>query len=138
MSKHPIVKFDPTVPAKFADWFGPPAVLTAEDLQIHDRILCGLFSNVRPRDFLELIHTHDLTHNVCQRLALRRRRDKVIRHANNQRFERLERELLQDAERRKEDPRSPDALDKALESWRHHSQPQTALAIEQEKMAAET
>jgi hypothetical protein len=105
MSKHPIVKFDPTVPAKFADWFGPPALLTAEDLQIHDRILCGLFHNVRPQDFLEFIHTHDLAYNFCLRLALRRRRDKVIRHTNNEKFERQKRELLQDAERRKEEIR---------------------------------
>jgi hypothetical protein len=134
MSKHPIIKFDPTVPAKFADWFGPPALLTAEDRQIHDRLLCGFFHDVKPRDLFECMFIHDLAYNVCQRLALRRRRDKVIRHASNQRFERLEREILSDAERRKEEPRSADALDKSLEPWRR--QPQTQLAIEQEKRAA--
>ena len=138
MSKHPIVKFDPTVPAKFADWFGPPAVPTAEDRQIHDRILCGLFNNVRPQDFLECLHTQELAYNFWRRLALRCLRDKVIRHANNEKFERLERELLADAERRKQEPRSTLALDKALESWGRHRQPQPRLAIEQEKMATET
>jgi len=105
MPQYPIIKFDPTVPAKFADWFGPPAVLTAEDLEIHDRMLCGLFHNVRPQDFLEFIHTHDLAYNFYLRLALRRRRDKVIRHTNNEKFERQERELVQDAERRKQEVR---------------------------------
>jgi hypothetical protein len=136
MSKHLITKFDPTVPAKFADWFGPPALLTAEDRQIHDRILAGLFHDVRPQDLFECMFIHDLAYNICQRLALRRRRDNVIRHANNQRFERLEREILSDAERRKQETCNADALDKALESWRQPRQPQTQLAIEQEKQAA--
>jgi hypothetical protein len=138
MSKHPIIKFDPTIPAKFAEWFGPPALLTAEDRQIHDKLLCGFFHDVKPRDHFERMFIGDLAYYVCLRQTLRRRRDNIIRHANNQRFERLERELLQDAESRKEEPRSEDALDKALESWSSHRQPQTQLAIEQEKRAAET
>lgn len=135
MSKHPIVKFDPTVSAKFPDLFGPPPLLAAEDLQIHDRILSGLVHDVRPQDVIECIHIHGLAYNVCRRLGLRRLRENVIRHAHNAKFERLERELLSDAEHRKEETRSGDALDKALESWRQR-QPQTQLAIEQEKMAA--
>jgi hypothetical protein len=135
MSKHPIIKLDPTVPAKFAEWFGPPALLTAEDRQIHDTILCGFFRAVRPQDFIECMFIYDLAYNVCQRLALRRRRDKVIRHANNEKIEQQKRELLQDAERRKEELRKADDLDKALVSWRDR-QPQTQLAIEQEKRAA--
>jgi len=132
MPQYPIIKFDPTVPAKFADWFGPPAVLTAEDLEIHDRMLCGLFHNVRPQDFLEFIHTHALAYNFCLRLALRRRRDKVIHHTNNEKFEREKRDLLQDAERRKEEirrfnkmyePRCPEADD---------AKTQTRFAIERE------
>jgi hypothetical protein len=37
-------------------------VLTAEDLQIHDRVLCGVFHDVRPRDFFELMYIKDLAH----------------------------------------------------------------------------
>jgi hypothetical protein len=125
MSKHPIVKFDPTVPAKFADWFGPPAVLTVEDQQIHDRILCGLFHDVRPQDFIECTLIHDLAYNLCLRLALRRRRDNVIRHTNNEKFELQKRGLVQDAERRKAEirrfnkmyePQYPDACDAKTET----------------------
>jgi hypothetical protein len=139
MSKHNIIKFDPTVPAKFADWFGPPVVPTAEDRQIHDRILCGLFNNVRPQDFLECLHIHDLAYNFWRRQAWRRLRDKVVRHANNEKLERLERELLADAERRKEELRKALAFDKSLETpdWRER-QPQTKLAVRLEMMEAET
>ena len=132
MSKHPIVKFDATVPAKFANWFGPPAVLTAEDLQIHDRILSGLFHDIRPQDFIECIHIHDLAYNVCLRLALRRRRDKVIRHANNQKFELQKRELLQDAERRKEEIRRLHMMFEPRQPAARSGQPQTKIAIERE------
>ena len=137
MSKHPIAKFDLTVPAKFAERFGPPALLAAEDQQIHDGLLCGFFHDVRPRNFFEDMFINDLAYYVCLRQALRRLRYQLIRHANNQRDERLERELLSDAERRKEKLRSADALDKALESWRDRRQPQTQLAIEQEKRLAD-
>jgi hypothetical protein len=101
MSKHNIIKFDPTVPTKFAGWFGPPAVLTAEDLQIHNRILSGLFHNVKPQDFIECMLIEELAHLLSERQSLRRLRSNLIRQAHNEKFERLERELLQDAERRK-------------------------------------
>jgi hypothetical protein len=132
MPKHPIIKFDPTVPAKFAEWFGPPALLSAEDRQIHDTILCGFFQNVRPRDFIECMLTYDLAYNVCQRLALRRRRDKIIRHANNEKFEQRKRELLQDAERRKEEIRR---LNKMFEPRSHgacDAKTEMKIAIERE------
>jgi hypothetical protein len=139
MSKHNIIKFDPTVPAKFAEWFGPPALLAAEDRQIHDRILCGFFHNVRPQDFIECMFIDDLAYNVCLRQTLRRRRDKVVRHANNEKFERLERELLADAGHRKEKLRNALGFDKSMETpdWRER-QPQTKLAVRLEMMEAET
>jgi hypothetical protein len=141
MSNNNIIKFDPAIPAQFADSFGPPALLTAEDLQIHNKILCGLFHDVRPQDFFERIFIHDLAYKLCLRLELRRRRVKVIRRANNEKIERQERELLQDAEHRKEELRRLLALDKTLAStWPHSKerQPQTKFAIEQEKKEGET
>jgi len=60
MSKHPIVKFDPTVLAKFADWFGPPAVLTNEELQIYKNMLCGVYNDVKPQGFIEFTLVEDL------------------------------------------------------------------------------
>jgi hypothetical protein len=101
MSKHNIIKFDPTVPTKFAGWFGPPAVLTAEDLHIHNRILSGLFHDVKPQDFIECMLIEELAHLLSERQSLRRLRSNLIRQAHNEKFERLERELLQDAERRR-------------------------------------
>jgi hypothetical protein len=141
MSKNNIIKIDPAIPAQFADSFGPPALLTADDLQIHNKILCDLVHDVRPQDFFERIFIHDLAHELCLRLELRRRRVKVIRRANNEKIERQERELLQDAEHRKEELRRQLGLDKALAStWPRpkERQPQTKLAIEQETKEAET
>jgi hypothetical protein len=74
------------------------------------------------------------------RKGLRRRRDQVIRHANNEKFERQERELLQDAERRKEEICKDFDLGKSLLEPRpgvRSRQPQTELAIELEKLDAE-
>jgi hypothetical protein len=47
----------------------------------------------------------DLAHLLSERSSLRRLRSNLIRRAHNEKFERLERELLQDAERRKGDIR---------------------------------
>jgi hypothetical protein len=131
MSNNKIIKLDSAIPARFRDWFGAPAVLTAEDLRIHDRILCGLYHDVRPQDFIECIHIHDPAYNVSRRLTLRRRRDYVIRHAHNEKFERQERELLQDAERRKEEVRKDFGLKRALMDPRYPGvrdrQPKTNL-----------
>jgi hypothetical protein len=132
MSKHDIIKFDATVPAKFANWFGPPAVLTAEDQQIHDRILCGLFHDVSPQDFFECIFIHDLAYNFWRRLALRCCKDKVIRHANNEKFERQKHELVQDAERRKEEIRRLNMMFEPRYPAARDRQPQTKIAIERE------
>jgi hypothetical protein len=138
MSNNKIIKFDPTIPAQFKDWFGPPAVLTAEDLQIHDRILCGLFHDVRPQGLIEYMFIDDLAYNVCLRLALRRRRDKVIRHANNEKFERQKRELLQDAERRKVEIRRLDTMFEPRYPGARDAKTQTRIAIEREIQEAKT
>src|ERR1700730_15105887 len=105
MSKHPIVKFDPTVLAKFADWFGPPAVLTNEELQIYKNILCGVYNDVKPQGFIELTLVEDLAYNLLRRLQLRGRKANVRRQVHNQKFEQQERELVRDGERRKEEIR---------------------------------
>jgi hypothetical protein len=105
MSNKKLIKFDPAIPAQFKNWFGAPTVLTAEDLQIHNRILCGIFHDVRPDDFNAWILIDELANLVCERLSLRRRRVNVIRKAHNERFERQELELRQDAERRKRELR---------------------------------
>jgi hypothetical protein len=142
MSKTNIIKFDPAIPARFKDWFGPPAVLTAEDLQIHNRILSGLFHDVKPQDFIECMFIEELAALHSERLSLRRRRCNVIRKAHNEKFEPLERELLQDAERRKKELREELAFDKTLAAnSRFHprgTQPQTQFAIEQEMNEAKT
>jgi hypothetical protein len=49
MSKHNIIKFDPTVPAKFSHWFGAPAVFSDEELQIYNKMLCGHLEQCRFR-----------------------------------------------------------------------------------------
>ena len=105
MSKHPIVKFDPTVPAKFADWFGRPAVLTNEELQIYKNMLCGVYNDVKPQGFIEFTLVEDLAYNLFLRLQLRGRKANVRRQVHNEKFERQERELVQDGERRKQEVR---------------------------------
>jgi hypothetical protein len=105
MSKHLIVKFDPTVPAKFADWFGPPAVLTNEELQIYKNMLCGVYNDFEPQGFIECTLVEDLAYNLFRRLQLRKRKANVSRQVHNEKFERQERELVQDAERRKKEVR---------------------------------
>jgi hypothetical protein len=104
MSKHNIIKFDPTVPAKFEDWFGPPA-LTNEELQIYKNMLCGVCNDVKPQGFIELTLVEDLAYNLLRRLQLRGRRANVRRQVHNQKFEQQERELVRDGERRKEEIR---------------------------------
>jgi hypothetical protein len=104
MSKHNIIKFDPTVPAKFADWFGPPA-LTNEELQIYKNMLCGVCNDVKPQGFIELTLVEDLAYNLLRRLQLRGRKANVRRQVHNQKFEQQERELVRDGERRKEEIR---------------------------------
>jgi hypothetical protein len=105
MSKHNIIKFDPTVLAKFADWFGPPAVLTNEKLQIYKNMLCGVYNDVKPQGFIECTLVEDLAYNLFRRLQLRERKANVRRQVHNEKFERQERELVQDAERRKQEVR---------------------------------
>jgi hypothetical protein len=101
MSNRNIIKYDPTVPGKFADWFGTPAVLTDEELQIYNNMLCGLYHDVKPQGFIECSLVEDLAYNLFRRLQLRRRLANVRRQVHNERFEREERELLQEGERRK-------------------------------------
>jgi hypothetical protein len=48
MSENKIIQFNPNIPAQFKDWFSASAGLSAEDRQIHDRILAGLCNTVRP------------------------------------------------------------------------------------------
>jgi hypothetical protein len=100
-----IIKFDPTVLAKFADWFGPPAVLTNEELQIYKNMLCGICNDVKPQGFIELTLVEDLAYNLLRRLQLRGRRANVRRQVHNQKFEQQERELVRDGERHKEEIR---------------------------------
>jgi hypothetical protein len=118
MSKHNIIKFDPAVPAKFADWFGAPAVLTDEELQIYNKMLCGVYHDVKPQDFIELSLVEDYAYNLFRRLRSRRRQANVRRQVHNEKFERQERELLQDAERRKQEVRR---LYDVYGPTRHHS-----------------
>jgi hypothetical protein len=101
MSENKIIQFNPNIPAQFKDWFSASAGLSAEDRQIHDRILAGLCNTVRPRDPFECIHISDLTYNLCRRLYLQRLRESVIRDAHNKQFEQQERVIRQDGERRK-------------------------------------
>jgi hypothetical protein len=105
MSKHNIIKFDPTVPAKFAAWFGPPAVLSDEELQIYNKMLCGVCHDVKPQGFIECTLVEDYAYNLFRCLRLRRRLANVRRQVHNERFEREERELLQEGERRKQEIR---------------------------------
>lgn len=105
MSKHNIIKYDAAVPAKFADWFGAPAVLSDEELQIYNKMLCGVYHDVKPQGFIECSLVEDYAYNLCRRLRLRRRLANVLRQVHNERFEREERELLQDGERRKQEVR---------------------------------
>jgi hypothetical protein len=105
MSKHNIIKFDPTVAAKFADWFGAPAVLSDEELQIYNKMLCGVYHDVKPQGFIECSLVEDYAYNLFRRLRLRRRLVSVRRQVHNERFEREERELLQEGERRKQEVR---------------------------------
>jgi hypothetical protein len=105
MSKHNIIKFDPTVTAKFADWFGAPAVLSDEELHIYNKMLYGVYHDVKPQDFIECTLVEDYAYNLFRRLRLRRRLASVRRQAHNERFEREERELLQEGERRKQEIR---------------------------------
>jgi hypothetical protein len=105
MSKHNIIKFDPTVPAKFAAWFGPPAVLSDEELQIYNKMLCGVYHDVKPQGFIECTLVEDYAYNLFRCLRLRRRLANVRRQVHNERFEREERELLQEGERRKQEIR---------------------------------
>jgi hypothetical protein len=56
MSENKIIQFNPNIPAQFKDWFSASAGLSAEDRQIHDRILAGLCNTVRPRDPFECMH----------------------------------------------------------------------------------
>jgi hypothetical protein len=132
MSKHPIVKFDPTVLAKFADWFGPPAVLTNEELQIYKNMLCGVYNDVKPQGFIEFTLVEDLAYNLLRRLQLRGRKANVRRQVHNEKFERQERELVQDAERRKQEVRR--LYDVYGPTTRHRRDPltDTKFAIELE------
>jgi hypothetical protein len=105
MSKHNIIKYDPTIPAKFADWFGAPAVLTDEELQIYKKMLCGVYQDVKPQDFIEFTLVEDYAYNLFRRVRLRRRLANFPRQVYSERFERDERELLQEGERRKQEVR---------------------------------
>lgn len=105
MSKHIIIKYDPTIPAKFADWFGAPAVLSDEELQIYNNMLCGLYHDVKPQGFIECTLVEDYAYNLFRRQQLRRLQANVRLQVHNEKFERQERELLQEAERRKTETR---------------------------------
>jgi hypothetical protein len=103
--KTDILKFDPGIPAKFAEWFGPPAGLTDEELLIYKKMLCGVYHDVMPRDFIECTLVEDYAFALFRRLQLRRRRANIIRQVHNEKFERLERELLEEGERQKQEVR---------------------------------
>jgi hypothetical protein len=100
-----ISKFDPDIPTQFREWFGTPAVLTADDQRLYDQALCGVFNDVRPKGFIPCMLIEELAHLLSERSSLRRLRSNLIRRAHNEKFEPMERELLQDAERRKGDIR---------------------------------
>jgi hypothetical protein len=130
MPKNIIIKFDPGIPARFKEWFGPPAVLTAEDLQIHNRILSGLFHDVNPQDFIGCMFIEELASLHSERLSLRRGKSNLIRKAHNEKFERQERELLQDAERRKEEIRHRNQTFEPRYPGAHDAKTETKITIE--------
>jgi hypothetical protein len=139
MSKKEVIKFDPAIPAQFSKWFGAPPGFTNDDLQIHGEIVCALVHEVHPQDSFERMFIGDLAYLLCERLAWRRCRANRIRQAHHEKFERLEREVLLDAERRKEEVRKgppPDPLAESLARWSAKSQ--TELAAERELREIET
>lgn len=105
MSENKLIQFNPNIPAQFRDWFWAPAGLSAEDRQMHDRVVAGLYHAVKPQDPFECMYIGDLAYHLCRRECLRRLKESVMRHAHNQQFEQQEREILQDAERRKRELR---------------------------------